>query len=275
MKVIRIKYRLLHNEEWYNFFAAFKVKINRFASSKLGLEKLFDLLEALLDKVDKVLEVLQKSVHTKEIEEADNKRDNLFRGLIELVKALQKQPDSGKQKAAVNVYNLLSKYKDLILKGSFAEESSSIYNLVSDIREKYAADIALLGLTEWVNALENAEKDFLEYYDLRQQENVNKPKGDLRSLRAEGDRLYTAMINYLDAQLLADGLGGSVSVDPEDLDDSAHADGEGFSPEKHGNIPYNFVVEWNEEVKKYRNLLAQRAGRHAKEQMAADEEEEE
>ncbi|MDR1557623.1 MAG: hypothetical protein LBS88_11455, partial [Tannerellaceae bacterium] len=79
------------------------------------------------------------------------------------MKGSQKQPAAAKQKATVNLYNLLSKYKKLILQGSFADD----------------------GTTE-------------------------------------------------------------------------------FTPELHGNIPYNFVVSWNEEVKKYRNLLAQRAGRHSK-----------
>jgi hypothetical protein len=33
-------------------------------------------------------------------------------------------------------------------------------------------------------------------------------------------------------------------------------------------VNYNFVIEWNEIVKTYRNLLAQRAGRRAKKNAA-------
>jgi hypothetical protein len=64
------------------------------------------------------------------------------------------------------------------------------------------------------------------------------------------------------AQLLADGLGGDVDIDPEDFKDGAY---ESTVPsEKRGNIVYNFVVAWNIILKKYATMLAARAGRRAK-----------
>jgi hypothetical protein len=54
---------------------------------------------------------------------------------------------------------------------------------------------------------------------------------------------------------------GDIVVDPEALDDEDHE--AGGNKDLYGNVTYNFVIAWNEEVKKYRNLLAQRAGRRA------------
>jgi hypothetical protein len=47
----------------------------------------------------------------------------------------------------------------------------------------------------------------------------------------------------------------------ESLDTGSHEDGDPTPPHLFGNINYNFAYQWNEEVKKFRNLIAQREGR--------------
>jgi hypothetical protein len=267
MNILKISMKSLQNEEFYNFITEFEAAVDHFDSDVLGITKLYDLFTPLTRKIDQALEVLRKSVHTKEMEEADHKRDELFRGLVEVVKGSLKQPDANKQKAATNLYNVLQLYSKPILRGSLLKESAAIYNLVKDLKGPYATSVTLLGLTEWVTAINNTENEFLAYHDERQKESVAKPKADITLLRSQITRIYTAITQVLDAQLLADGLGGSFEVDPEDLDDDVHTGGESFAPETHGNIVYNFVIDWNETVKKYRNLLSQRAGRRAKSEM--------
>jgi hypothetical protein len=82
----------------------------------------------------------------------------------------------------------------------------------------------------------------------------------LQKVRARIMPVYQAIINTVDANLVADGLGGDVVVDPADLDTGSHEDGDPTPPYLYGNINYNFAVDWNESLKKYRNLLAQRDG---------------
>jgi hypothetical protein len=272
MKVIRISLQSLWNEEWFKLYTEYKAGVNRFNEETLGIEPLYLLFLPLLDTADKLLETLRKSSYTEELEDADRKRDELFSALCNVVKTSKKQPAPAKSEAASHLYNLLRGYRSQILKGSYANESSSIYNLLTDLKSaEYASDVALLGVSEWTTALKEAENNFLALYSKRQHESVAKFKGNLVEVRKEVDALYIAMANSLDGQLLADGLGGDIIVDPISLDTSVHVGDEVFAPETHGNIPYNFVVDWNETVKKYRNLLAQRAGRlHAKDQ-APDE----
>jgi hypothetical protein len=267
MKVVRIAQSSLQNEEWFNFYTECIDLIDHFDAETLGIEPLYDRFYPLLNTADKLLETLRKSSYTEDLEEADRKRDELFSALYNVVKISQKQPDLAKSKAAHHLYNLLRGYRNHILHASYVNESSSIYNLLQDVKGEYAADVALLGVTEWVAALKSAEDNFLAVNAVRQHESVNKHKGDLVKLRREADTLYNAMVSNLDGQLLAAGLGGDVEVDPISLDDDVHQAGDVFAPETHGNIPYNFVVDWNETVKKYRNLIVQRAGRrHASDQ---------
>jgi hypothetical protein len=264
MKVIRIKLNHLHNEEWFEFYTDFKERVKHFGENKIGIEKLFGRFLPLYGKVDKLLLVLRKSVYTKEMEAADRQRDEFFRGFYGMVKSSQKQPDASKQKAADRLYNLLNGYKKTVLSGNHAAESAAIYNLLQDLRgEVYGGDVSLLSLTEWVTAISRAEQDFQASNAGRTAESVAKPKEELRQIRGRIDIFYNAMIGALDTQLLIDGLGGDIVVDPEDLDDELHMEDVDESHEFHGNVTYNFVIAWNETVKKYRNLLLQRAGRRA------------
>ncbi|MDR0749023.1 MAG: DUF6261 family protein [Tannerellaceae bacterium] len=263
MKVLRITLNNLHNQEWFEFFTDFEEGVDHFGSSNIGLEKLYDKFTPLRRKADELLVVLRKSTYTEELEAADKKRDELFRGFHSIAKGSQAQPDAAKQKAAKQLFNLLEGHRKFVLSGNNAAESGALYNLLQDLKGDYAPAVTLLALTDWVTAIEAAEKEFLAIRAERTGESVAKPKEDLRQLRAQIDVLYTAMANVLDAQLLADGLGGNVAIDPGDLDDEIHIDGEDESHDLHGNIPYNFVIAWNETVKKYHAILANRATRRA------------
>jgi hypothetical protein len=265
MKVLRIPVKSLHNEEWFNMNIDLKKEVLRYGATTIGIGDLFNTYQPLYSKADKLLQVLQKSVYTLDMEAADKKRDDLFKGFFGVVKNSRKQPDAAKSRAALVVYNVLKEYQNSVLRGSYSEESSALYNLLQDLRGQYAADVATLGFTDWVLALKQAEADFLSVRGERQDESFAKPKEKFRHVRSEIDGLYTAMLHVLDARLLAAGLGGDTVVEPESLDTSVHEDGDPFKPERDGNITYNFVVNWNEILKRYRDLIQQRAGRRAKE----------
>jgi hypothetical protein len=225
--------------------------VEHFGSDMIGVKGLFDQFIPLYQKAEGLMVVLRKSFYTKELVTADKDRDRFFRGLYGVVKGSRAHPDADRQEAAERLFLLLDGYKKTILTRSHSAESAAIYNLLQDLRGEYAPDIALLGFASWVTAIDKAEQDFLTSKVERTEETIEKPKENLRLLRRQVDILYNAMINMLNAKLLADGLGGKIVVKP-DFD--------------HGNATYNFVIAWNEDVKTYRNLLMQRAGRRAKKQ---------
>jgi hypothetical protein len=272
MKVLRIPVKKLHHEEWFNLYTKFKECVERFDAATIGIKALYEQFLPLFDKADKLMVVLSRSVYTKRIGVAGKKRDKFFRGFYSIVKGSLSQPDATKQAAADRLYNLLRVYRKHILLSNFAEESSATYNLLEDLRGKYAADLTTLQLNDWVDAIDRTEQEFLATREERQDESVAKPKENLIQARAQANILYSAMITLLDIRLLADGLGGDVSVDPEDLDNEIREDNDPFTPERHGNIVYNFVIDWNETLKKYHKLLQYRSGRRDKTSAAEAEE---
>ena len=262
MKTTRIKLSALHNEEWLGFYADLKRVATFFGVDALGIADWYQKILPLYEEADRLTLLIKKSIYTEEIEKADEKRDNLFRGVREVVRGSLQQPDEPKRKAAGRLFNLLEAYKKIIPEGNYSAESPAIYNLLQDLDGSYAADVAALGIAEWVTALREAEQEFLSLCDRRFLESAARPRGNIKNIRQLVDVLYQAILSILDARLLADDLGGDVIVDPESLKDGVY---ESDVPDHlRGNVVYNFVLAWNEEVKKYRNLLAQRKGRRAK-----------
>jgi hypothetical protein len=265
MEALNPMLNALRIEEAFQFFTEFKEEAEYFGPDKIGLKELFDKFVAFYEKADKLLLVLRASSYTHELETADKKRDDIFRGFSGVVNASLRQPDEAKQKAAERLSILLKGYRKAVLKESYAAESAALYNLLQDLGGHYKADVTLLGFTDWVTAIKEAEQTFLAINKARAKESYEKPRSELIVIRSKMNKLYKNMTNVLDARLVAADLGGDVDVDPEDLDNEGHFDGEeDQSHELHGNLTYNFVVAWNERVKKYRNLVAQRAGRRGK-----------
>ena len=262
MKVIRIPLRNLRNEEWYEAHTDFKKEVLRYGPEALGLQNLWLRYIPLYNKADKLLEVTPKSALTKDVEDADKKRDEVFQGLYALVKGSQKQPNENKLNAARRLFIVLKEYRNDILHSTYNQESGALRNLLQDLTGPRAADVTLLGFGDWTTALSQAEQNFRAVYDERRYESVAKPKEDFKLIRTRMDTLYTSSVNVLEAQLEADDLGGDTVVDPNDFKDGIY---EADVPDHlRGNVTYNFVLDWNESLKKYHNALQQRAGRRAK-----------
>lgn len=262
MKIIAIPTSRFHNPEYLQFYLALLKKAGFFGEHNLVFTIYVAYLQSEVEKADELMLLLQKSVYTKEMELADTARVDVFRGLCDVVKGLCKQLDAAKRRAAIHLYNMLQAYRKDILHGNYFKESGSLHNLLQDLHGAYAADVALLGIGTLVADLEEAERIFLELQAARINESLDKSKEALKQVRHLLDFAYRVCMGMVDLQLEIDGLGGDVAVPPESLDTGSHEDGDPTPPHLYGNINYNFAYQWNEEVKKFRNLLAQREGRH-------------
>jgi hypothetical protein len=261
MKIIAISPSRFHNPEYLQFYLALLAKAGFFGEHNLVFTVYVAYLKSQVDRADELMLLLQKSIYTKEMEIADVARGDVFRGLCDVVKGLCRQLNETKRRAAIHLFNMLKAYRKDILHGNYIKESGSLHNLLQDLRGAYAADVALLGIGTLVADLEEAERKFLELQAARINESLDKSKEALKQVRHLLDFAYKVCMGMVDLQLEIDGLGGDVAVPPESLDTGSHEDGDPTPPHLFGNINYNFAYQWNEEVKKFRNLIAQREGR--------------
>lgn len=274
MKVFRFDLSRLRNEEWFQFYTEFKTQVEAHGAKKLSIDALFAVFLTLYKEADVLLEILRKSAYTKQIVDADFDRDQAFRGLINIAKALRNRQNDEKSLLAEQLYNKLNTYRRSVLSRSYSEESGAIFNLLQDLNGNYKNHVTKLGLLDWVTELTNSEDKFLELRQKRYDESSEKPKAKLTIVRSSIDRYYINMMNILDAHLLALGF-------VDDGDDNSGGSGGGGNGGGGGgdyeraaanknsdDLIYKFALIWNEHIRKFSNMIAQRRGRNLKKEEA-------
>jgi hypothetical protein len=204
MKVKRFKLNRLRNEEWFNFFTEFKTFVETEFPNVADIEQLFIVLMTLYGQADEALELIRKSNITASIVQLDEVRDNAFNGFNGMVKAGLKHYDNTKREAAERLVVILDHYGN-IADRPYNEETAAIGNFTQDIRNKYAAEVATLELTGWIDELERANNAFEKTVLERNKEYAGKTEIKMLDIRKSADRTYLDIVERIEALTLVNG----------------------------------------------------------------------
>ncbi len=116
-----------------------------------------------------------------QLAEKDKVRNTAVKALFKLVEGYIYIPIAEIKEAALVVNNILKQYGLSIRHGDYAEESSDIESLLSDLRKTdiVAAIAKLQGVSEIITALNTAQKDFVD--EALKQAELESEKKDLAS----------------------------------------------------------------------------------------------
>jgi hypothetical protein len=203
-KIRRIYLHKPRNEEWFNFFLEFKTFVEKESPETLDIVELYALFLVLFADVDTALEKLRKSSYTATVVSLDGQRDDAIRGLTAAVEAASLHFDPVMRDAANTLKLLWDNYRNLAVK-SYNAETGSIVNFIQELRGKFAPAIKTLGLTAWVDELENRNNAFEAVVLERNRDNSEKPDLHVLDLRRKINRCYLDMINRIEAQILLRG----------------------------------------------------------------------
>ena len=198
-KIKGIAIASLQNHEHYGFVTEVKLALQQ--ANIDSLATLLGRLTPLVDEENKSLEIVAKSEHTQRLKELDRNRDNMFRGLSACVNESSYSPIKDEKEAATLIKILLKKYGNIISE-SFESQHSKTENLIQDLRsEKYATATNKIGLTRWVNWLEEAESTFMELYRTRRDEKASTiaTTRSLKLVRKDLNGVYREIIEHLNA----------------------------------------------------------------------------
>jgi hypothetical protein len=225
-----------NNELWFNFHLDFDALTAKWTLTALGIEIPYPAYKALVGKADALLELIIKSRLTGKMKEADELRDEDIRGLRAAAKAFLNSSNPQKKEAAITFMILLDKYGDFTRK-SYDAQSAMTYNFLQELKGKYSEEIKTLELTEWVDALELHNNQFVALDRERYVEKTEKPDQTLVEVRRKVDASYSDLIKVIEASMI---------INPDHkLDD--------------------FVKELNIIIKHYKTVFAQGKGRKNKE----------
>ena len=232
IKTIRSSY--LRNNEHFQFYTEVKDLLNE-AATRINFGVEHGKFNACYDDEDKSFKKIVKSATTEEIENADHVRDRIFSGMVGINKATLNDFEPDMATAAKRIKVVLDTYGNVAVL-PLNEETSAIYNLLQELRGGLLRDVKTVGLERWINKLDETNKAFDTLVKERNNENAAKTHLKMKECRVEIDRVYSEIINRVNASMLLEG-------------EARFAD---------------FVNKLNTFIDKYNNIVAQRKGRNKK-----------
>jgi hypothetical protein len=222
----------LHHNEHFQFHTEFRDLVEESDPVMAIIQNEFDSHYTLYVQEDGCIKKVLKSETTLKRNEADKKRDTTFRGFANSVKSALDHADPKVQDSAYRLDILLKSYGNLARK-PYHEETAGIYNLLEDLKEKYAADITILKLEDWVVELENNNIAFEKLVKLRFTEIEQATGLKTQDVRKSIDKVYLDIVERIKALILLE----------------------------HNPLYETFARQLNARISIYNNLIAQRKGR--------------
>ena len=153
---------------------------------------------------DEALKISQKSLLTDDITKADSDRDALYAGYKKAVEAFLAMPIADMAQAAKVLAQHIKDYK-INTAGQLDKETGLLVNFITDLEDKYSAQVAKLGLTAFVTNLKEANERVRMLTLQRTNEKMGVTVGALKAARTSSDDAYRALVKMVNALALVFG----------------------------------------------------------------------
>jgi hypothetical protein len=232
---IRFRYENLRNEVHVEYNETIDGIAIKHVPQTLGILPQYNDYKTAVNTEVGALDVIKKSEYTDEISAQDHVRDGIFRGFVDAVQSSRNHFDANKRKAAEKINFVLEHYGNIAAK-AFDQETAAVDDMLRELNDNHAADVQLLSLTDWLTQLDAENKKFKQLMSERYTAIAQRPTTRMKAARAETDKALRTMLDMLDALIMVNGA-------------------DAYMP---------FINELNAVNKRYKNQLAQAAGRRTK-----------
>ena len=175
-----------------------RMEENEAVKATASVKTAVGVLKAAVAEEDKYLVLSKKSSHTKQLAAKDKERDDIFRGYRTAVKGHLHAPTKEMAEAAADLWQHMEDY-NIDPHMQLERETLRIMNLVDDLEKKYAAQVTLLGLKPYAEALGAANKMVEELLTTRTDDRSKQIAGVLRKARAATDEAYQNAVRLINA----------------------------------------------------------------------------
>lgn len=158
-------------------------------------------LKAAVSAEDEALKISQKSLLTDEIAKADNDRDALYAGYKKAVEAFLAMPIADMAQAAKVLAQHIKDYK-INTADQLDKETGLLVNFITDLEDKYTAQVTKLGLTAFVTNMKEANERVRTLTLQRTNEKMGVTVGALKAARTASDTAYRALVKMVNALAL-------------------------------------------------------------------------
>ena len=200
-EIYDINIQRMNNGAHFTFVSNILARAETDTAVKGKASELVSNFKAAVAAEDEALKISQKSLLTDEIAKADSDRDALYAGYKKAVEGFLAMPIADMAQAAKVLAQHIKDYK-INTADQLDKETGLLVNFISDLEDKYAAQVAKLGLTAFVTNLKEANERVRTLTLQRTNEKIGITVGALKTARTVSDDAYRALVKMVNALAL-------------------------------------------------------------------------
>ena len=203
-EIYDINIQRMNNGAHFTFVSNILARAEADTAVKEKASELVSNFKTAVSAEDEALKISQKSLLTDEIAKADSDRDALYAGYKKAVEGFLAMPIADMAQAAKILSQHIKDYK-INTANQLDKETGLLVNFISDLEDKYAAQVAKLGLTAFVTNLKEANERVRTLTLQRTNEKIGITVGALKTARTASDDAYRALVKMVNALALVFG----------------------------------------------------------------------
>ena len=203
-EIYDINIQRMNNGAHFTFVSNILARAEADTAVKGKASELVSNFKTAVSAEDEALKISQKSLLTDDITKADSDRDALYAGYKKAVEGFLAMPIADMAQAAKILSQHIKDYK-INTADQLDKETGLLVNFISDLEDKYAAQVAKLGLTAFVTNLKEANERVRTLTLQRTNEKIGVTVGALKAARSASDEAYRALVKMVNALALVFG----------------------------------------------------------------------
>lgn len=203
-EIYDINIQRMNNGAHFTFVSNILARAEADTAVKGKASELVSNFKAAVAAEDEALKISQKSLLTDEIAKADSDRDALYAGYKKAVEGFLAMPIADMAQAAKILSQHIKDYK-INTADQLDKETGLLVNFITDLEDKYATQVAKLGLTAFVTNLKEANERVRTLTLQRTNEKIGITVGALKTARTASDDAYRALVKMVNAIALVFG----------------------------------------------------------------------
>ena len=203
-EIYDINIQRMNNGAHFTFVSNILARAEADTAVKGKASELVSNFKVAVSAEDEALKISQKSLLTDDIAKADIDRDALYAGYKKAVEAFLAMPIADMAQAAKVLAQHIKDYK-INTAGQLDKETGLLVNFITDLEDKYSAQVAKLGLTAFVTNLKEANERVRTLTLQRTNEKMGVTVGALKTARTASDDAYRALVKMVNALALVFG----------------------------------------------------------------------
>ncbi|MDR2887552.1 MAG: DUF6261 family protein [Bacteroidales bacterium] len=204
MKIDKIKFTSLRNDGHFQYHTEFRDIVVQFTPQALKIEPQFNAWLALFGQEDTAMNRISKSILTEDMKVADRRRNTVYRGMVTINTGMLNLFWQDMQVAARQLQVVFDTFGNIARK-PINEKTSSITNLLQELKGARAEDIKTISLTSFVQELEKANNEFERLVKNRYDEMASRTDLVMKQVRPQVDAAYRVITERIDALMIVEG----------------------------------------------------------------------